>query len=380
MNTKVPFLLTLGLFFLYSQYLTAGIKVGEDKKLNLYGDVRLRAEMDMDSDKSTKGQARDDRDRLRFRLRFGFDYQHSDHFSFGGRLRSGSAASAQSPHSTMGDGFIPKTVNIDKAYIKGNYGSGFYWFGKNSFHFWKQNELFWDDDVTPEGFALSHTFKLGENSGFTANGGYFVLDGAEGSFTFGDQAKMIGAQAALKTFFGEIPFQAAAGIFNFNENSDSTNIDAALSDLNYNIIVIGANLALKNFPLPVKVGFDFMTNTEDYKGKLFNDDQTTGYVGSIKVGGLKNGGDWHFAYYFAHIEQYAIVANFAQDDWLRWGSATVARSSNFQGHEFRIARAISGKSNLVLRVYLVEGIKLRNATATQKETGTRARLDWNIKF
>ena len=377
MKRYLHFFLIIFIFQLLALNLFAGVKVGEDKKLKLYGDVRVRAEMDMDSDKDSVF-TRDDRDRLRFRLRFGFEYQHSDHFSFGGRLRSGSAESAQSPHSTMGDGFVPKTLNIDKAYIKGNYGNGFYWFGKNSFHFWKQNELFWDDDVIPEGFALSHTFKINENSGFTANGGYFVLDGSGGSFTFGNHAKMMGAQAALKTSFGDIPFQAATGLFIFKENSSTD--DAALADLDYNIIVVGANFALKNFPMPVKVGFDFMTNTEDYKGKVFNDDQTTGYVGSIKIGGLKEAGNWYFAYYFAHIEEYAVVARFAQDDWLRWGTVTVARSSNFQGHEIRIARAMSGKNNLVLRIYLVDGLKLRSTSATQKETGTRVRLDWNIKF
>jgi Putative porin len=365
-------------FILYFHHVQAGVNVGENQNLIFYGDMRIRAEMDLNSNKDTKDETRDDRDRSRFRLRFGFEYQQNEYLSFGGRIRSGSAASAQSPHSTMGDGFVPKTVNIDKAFIKGNYENGFYWLGKNSFPFWKQNELFWDDDVTPEGIAISHKIKLGENSELTTNGGYFILDSTGANSNFSDQAKMFAGQFALKTSLGKIPLQAAAGVFLFRENP--AHIDAALADLDYSIIHLALNISLKDLFLPTKLGIDFLTNTEDYSRQVFNADQKTGFVASLKTGGLKNSGDWLFSYYYAHIEEYAVVGRFAQDDWLRWGSATVARSSNFKGHEFRIAKVIAEKSNLVFRLYLVDGIKLRKPTSSQLETGTRARLDWNIKF
>ncbi len=377
MKTTITILaLTFLLFFTSFSHLFAKVEVGKKKKLELYGDMRFRVELDRNSTKSD-GSERDNRDRLRFRFRFGFDYKHSDHFSFGGRLRSGSLASSQSPHVTLGNELTPKTIHIDKAYINAKWNSGFIWAGKNSFPFWKQNEMFWDDDVTPEGLAFSQSFKLGK-SGIAANGGYFILDNST-SNTFGDQARLLGAQLAFKGKMKGLKIQAGGGIFVFRE--DTTQVDIRLADLDYTIGVFGANLALKNWPKPVKIGVDFMANLENYDTtEVFNADQTTGYVASIKIGELKNKGDWLLGYYYAHIEEFAVVARYAQDDWVRWGSSTETRSSNFQGHEIRFAYALGSKNNLVARLYLVEGLKLRNAAATSEEDGTRFRIDWNIGF
>lgn len=348
----------------------------KDKNLTLFGDARIRAEMDMNSS-NADGTVRRDRDRLRFRLRFGFRWQHSDHFAFGGRLRSGAVQSAQSPHSTLGDGFAPKTMNIDKAYIKGDYGHGFYWFGKNTFHFWKQNEMFWDDDVTPEGGAISHTVQIENGGSLTANGGIFFIDATSASQRFSDQAKMIGAQIAFKTKFSDIPFESAVGYYSFRANKNSSSI---LSGKDSKILVAGASLTFNSLSFPVKIGVDYMNNLQDYAGRFLHDDQTKGYTASVRAGRLKKKGSVYCAYYFAHIEEHAVVTLFAQDDWLRWGSATTARSSNFGGHEFRVAYAMDAGNSLVLRFYLVEALELRSRSAKKKETGTRVRLDWNMKF
>ncbi len=378
MKPNPLFLYFICLFLLIgaTQNLMAGITVGEKEKLKLYSDVRFRMELDKDSQKSD-GTERSDRDRLRFRLRFGFDYQYDDYFSFGGRLRSGSAEAAQSPHITLGNELGPKTILIDKAFIKGTWKSGYYWVGKNSFHFWKQNELFWDDDVLPEGIAISQSFKVGEQNNVTAKGGYFVLDNSA-SNGFSDQAKLIAGQLAFSTSAKAVTVQAAAGYFLFRENPDQE--DSRLADLDYDIGVFGAKVTLKDLPQPVTVGLDFMKNIEDYPATLFNKDQQTGYVISIKVGALNDMGDWLIGYYYAHVEKYAVVARFAQDDWLRWGSATETRSSNYQGHEFRAAFAFGPRNNVVARLYLVEGIEPESADAATKEDGTRFRLDWNIGF
>jgi hypothetical protein len=75
-----------------------------------------------------------------------------------------------------------------------------------------------------------------------------------------------------------------------------------------------------------------------------------------------------------------VVARLAHDDWLRWGSGTDTRSSNFEGHEFRFAYAFGPSLNVMLRVYSVKGIELESATAVELEDGNRARLDLNIAF
>ncbi len=354
------------------------------KKLKLYGDVRIRFEMDKDSDK-TDGSQRDDRDRMRGRARFGFTYKQTGKFSFGARLRTGSAMSQQSPHATFGDSFMPKSINVDKLYLKRDCGHLWMWAGKNSFPFWKQNEMFWDDDVTPEGVALGAKLKANDATTFGVNLGKFFLGSSGLSNAWGDKSGFLGAQAVLNWKGESMGVTAAGGMFHFTaDEADSTDEgDAAqVMAMDYGIMVFGAKLSLNNFAKPVALGVDFMSNGESYdEDTVARADQTSGYVASVNVGGTKNPGDWRLGFYYANIEEYAVVAPFAQDDWMRWGSSTQTRGSNFKGFEFRFAYAMAPKSNITLRYYSIEGIELRSTDADAVvETGSRIRLDFNTKF
>ena len=146
------FLLIISVFFaprLFSQETD-----DEKKKLKLLADFRYRFEADWDS-RRFEGSYRADRNRMRARLRFGFNYQWNDHFSFGARMRSGVATNIQSPHFNIGhENFSSKSFRFDRYNLKANYSKAWWWLGKNGFPFWKQNELWWDDDVNPEGVAL----------------------------------------------------------------------------------------------------------------------------------------------------------------------------------------------------------------------------------
>jgi hypothetical protein len=102
-------------------------------------------------------------------------------------------------------------------------------------------------------------------------------------------------------------------------------------------------------------------------------DETLGYVLSVQVGQLKKRNDWLFGYYYAHIETFAVNASYAQDDWIRFGSATQTDSSDFEGHEIRLGYALSANINLLARLYLVEAI-------TTPQDGNRFRVDLNWRF
>lgn len=66
-------------------------------------------------------------------------------------------------------------------------------------------------------------------------------------------------------------------------------------------------------------------------------------------------------------------ASFAQDDWVRWGSATQTRGSNLKGHELRFGYGLAKDLNLLARLYLVESI-------TTVEDGKRFRIDLNYSY
>ncbi|MDP7397065.1 MAG: hypothetical protein QF541_09355, partial [Lentisphaeria bacterium] len=104
-----------------------------------------------------------------------------------------------------------------------------------------------------------------------------------------------------------------------------------------------------------------------------NKDRNDGWDVYAKLGSLKEPGDFLAGYYYARVEKYAVARHLSQDDWFRWGSATQTRSSDYKGHEIRVAYAFTKKINLVARGYLVDAI-------STGEDGKRFRLDLNVKL
>ncbi|MEM9822966.1 MAG: putative porin [Bacteroidota bacterium] len=114
----------------------------QKNSFQLYGDIRLRAEQDWNS-RRFDGSFREDRFRLRYRLRFGFTYNWTKNIKMGARIRSGVAESLQSPHNNFGHReFTGVPINLDQVFLAGDHDQFWWWAGKNSFPFWKQNELF----------------------------------------------------------------------------------------------------------------------------------------------------------------------------------------------------------------------------------------------
>lgn len=356
----------------------SSVKKTIQEKTKFYSDFRFRFEEDWDSRK-TDGTYRDDRGRLRIRFRVGFDYNWNEHLSFGGRIRAGNKLEQQSPHQTLGDEFEPKTINLDKAYLKGNYTKAWWWIGKNNFPFWKQNELWWHDDVLPEGVALGGKFMMGNKISFKPTIGYFIINSL-GKGIENDPALKAG-QLAVEIKLKKLGITLASGYYGLND-MPNINDGAGTSTLDYSLINSGIKFDIKT-KLPVSVGFDLMNNLEDYAddtliSKVYRN-QTTGYVANLNIGQLKEKNDFLIGYYYAYIPKLSVVDYLSQDDWLRWNYNNVSgtRSSNFQGHEIRLGYAFGANFNVVARAYFVEGIV---TTGNFKETNNRFRLDFNIGF
>jgi len=354
----------------------------DSSKLKLYSDIRIRAEHDWDSKKSD-GTYRNDRTRGRYRLRFGFNYNWSKQIQFGGRFRSGNPKDQQSPHIDFGSEMEPGAFKIDKAFIKGDYDRFNWSLGKNSFPFWKQNELFWDDDVIPEGLSLGYKFELDETEIKPTLGGFLINTS---SHFIGNDSKLLAGQIAIKTKISKLNIELATGLFAFDK-LPTQNDSLTMNRLDYNIIHSGIKLCY-DIGIPLCIGFDHTINLTEYNKGKFKDivnqelkDEINSIVLTLKIGSLKNKYDWYLAYYYASVQKYSVVDYFAQDDWLRWDyGETGARSSNFSGHEIRAAYSFGKGFNCVLRAYVVEAIMKTKDSDLSLETGNRLRLDFNIKF
>lgn len=357
----------------------ADIPIDKDEKLKLYGDFRLRQEADFDSMQSN-GIERKDRNRTRIRFRLGAKYEPLDDLLINVRGRTGAIKSQQSPHLTViesgwdvkGDFFL------DTASIK--YSPNDFWLkvGRDELPFWKQNEIMWDDDVYLDGGAFGYKHSLADDVSLSLNGGYFLLPDGDDNFSASERSQLTAVQIVYKNKIGEGDFTNASGYLYVNDENSVVNSTNQNQD--YRIWNINFQYNLNVADIPLSLGADYMRNFENYPSSLFNRGERNGYVLQAELGKLKEKRDWLLGYYYARIEKYAVAFNFAQDDWVRWGSSTQARSSNLKGHEIRLAYAFARNFNVVLRTYLVDAIKTESATSSAKEDGNRIRLDFNFKF
>ncbi|MDN5200557.1 putative porin [Fulvivirgaceae bacterium BMA10] len=354
-----------------------------ENKLKFSGDFRFRVEHDWDSKKGD-GTYREDRSRLRYRFRFGAHYAHNDWASFGAQIRTGNLNDQQGPHVTLGGKsgeFSTVALGFEKIYFEAQHKSFKGWIGKNTFPFFKQDELFWNDNVYPEGVAISFTHPINTiffNS-LNINTAHFII--SSNNATFGQDSYFQGLQMVNKHWDNKIIF--FPGFYYFNALANIPDGKGSFN-IRYAILHLGSTFTLSSQP-KIVAGIDFYNNVDDLGSNdsipVHLNDQRKGYVLNVKVGELKEKGDWALHLYYAHIEKYAIVDYFAQNDWGRWDysgqGASGSRLSNSNGFEFRIGYALGEKFNLILRAYTLRQLV---AEQTFKETGKRIRLDLNIGF
>ena len=353
-----------------------------ESKLSFNADFRFRVEQDWNSKKSD-GTFREDRTRFRYRLRAGVVYADK-WYKAGFQIRTGDPKKQQDPQLTLGESFkefgtLP--IGLEKAYFQGNWHTFKFWVGKNTFPFEKRNELFWSDNVYPQGIYIGKVFQFisGAIDSIEFNGGHFIMSASGKSLA--QDAYFQGYQSYFSFFknrFELFPsFYLFKNIPNIPDGNETFKID-------YAIFHIGTGFDIMKNKL-LSVEFDYYHNFRNYSQ---NDsiptnfkDQKSGMVIGLKYGAFKQKGDWLFKATYTYLEQYAAVDVMAQNDWARWDYSSFGspdgRLTNFNGIELVAGLMIDKRISLKMKYYVVEQLI---PYGTSKETGNRIRLDLDIKF
>ncbi|CAM3482758.1 hypothetical protein AEQU2_02616 [Aequorivita lipolytica] len=350
------------------------------KKLKFSADFRFRVEEDWNSRKPD-GSFRDDRTRLRYRARLGATYDYKDWVSFGMRIRTGQPEKQQDPQLTLGDQFSSLPIAFEKIYASFNYNWLSAWIGKNTFPFEKQNELFWSDNVFPEGVSLSGKFNF-ENEfvqSLKVNTGHFIF--ATSNSSLKKDSYFEGIQLVSSHWQNRVKFFPAFYYFknmpNIPDGGDTFNID-------YSIVHLGTKVDVFMKP-KITVGFDYYQNVKDYND---NDsipknlqDQKTGYVANAGIGKLDKKGDWKVQLTYMYLKRFAAVDYLAQNDWARWDYSSQGspdgRLTNYKGLEIMAGYGLAENMDLKVRFFTVEQLV---PYGIAKEIGDRIRFDFNIGF
>ncbi len=369
--------------FLYASLFSQAQEKENLDKLSFTGDFRFRIEQDWNSRKSD-GTYRTNRSRLRYRARFGMNYQQNSWASFGLRLRTGYREKQQDPQLTIGDGFnefnsVP--IGFEKLFFRAHYKWFDGWVGKNTFPFEKQNELFWSDNVYPEGIFVSASFKLIDKliENIKISAAHFILTTSNATFAKDSYIQVI--QLTSSHWNRRLSIFPTFYYFNKMPNIPDGNHTYRL---NYSIFHLGTNAVILEKPR-ITLGLDWYKNLENFKQ---NDsiptnlrDQKKGLITSLLLGKLKNKGDFIVGAYYTYLERYAAVDFLAQNDWVRWDYSNQGspdgRLTNFKGLEIMAGYRINKSLKLKMRYFMVDQIVPYGIT---KENGDRIRLDLDIGF
>ena len=353
------------------------------KKITFSGDFRFRIEKDWNSRKSD-GTYRDDRTRLRFRIRAGMNYRPINWARFGIGFRTGFREKQQDPQLTLGDGyqeFNSVPLSFDKLFFSVKHEWLEAWIGRNSFPFERQNELFWSDNVSPDGVYLSALFETKPDwiESVKFSSGLFTMFNSYGTF---DNDSFIGVlQVTTSHWNGRL--KVFPTFYHFNSMPDIPDGNESYR-FAYSILHLGSHLLAFEHPRII-VGLDLYQNIQNYQQ---NDaipkdlrDQKKGIVTSILWGSLAKKGDIMLGAYYLYMERYAAVDFLAQNDWARWDysnhGSRDGRLTNFKGLELMAGYRISKRFRLKMRYFTVDQIIPYGVAF---ENGNRIRLDLDITF
>ena len=333
----------------------AAVALDADGKVKVFGDMRLRMETDK---QTTSGDVDRNRDRTRYRARIGASYQPNDAWS--GKIRLATTSNQNSPHVTFST--VGKTadlsIGVDTALLAYTGVENLTLVaGKTPLNFWKQTEVFWDDDINPEAFAV--VYQAGP---VTLNGAYAMLkDGgwdkeSDGTDRSGDITAAI-AQIVYNADLGGMKFTGAIGGAKIDDpdnaltlNSDAHTVVSAL--LKGGVWRFGAEYVAGNA-----------------------DEENTAYVvqGRYKINkvfGVR-------AYYY-HVEANATPGDglFTQDNF---PSAQPA-ADNFKGYRLQLDAKVASNTYIDLRYYDTEAISSDNNYYGQAKSHDRLQLNINVKF
>jgi hypothetical protein len=351
-------------------------------KVTVKGDMRYRYEaISDDTASNAAGLTTADRYRDRIRARLNVEAKATDNMLVGIGLTTTEGGDPRSGNQSLTGVFNRKAVDLDLAYFDWKFASwGDLIGGKMKQPFVKgAQNLFWDNDVNPEGLAF--TFSRGIFFGSAYNFWLNEISGAENTPT--SDAMMHGAQLGLKLPIGASALTLAAHyyelsaaqgrvpapIFNGSANNNTTIGTAPNIALAFNYEVIDALVQFDTTlgSMPLQVWAEAAQNQDP-------DDDNTAYSGGIMLGRASNPKTWELGAMYQKVEKDALYAQVIDSDF-------AGGFSDNDGYVVRLGFA--PVRNWVLNAtYFLNNrnADVANGFGQTQVDYNRLQLDFNVKF
>jgi len=367
-------------------------------KVTVTGDVRYRYEAISDDTLNAAppaGVTTADRYRDRIRARLAVTAKATDNLTVGLGLTSAEGGDPRSGNQSLTNVFSKKPIEIDLAYFDRKFASWGNLIGgkmKQPFVKGAQN-LFWDNDITPEGVAF--TFTRGIWFGSAYNFWLQEVSGAENTVT--SDPMMHGAQIGVRLPIGGSTLTLAAHyydlsaaqgrvapaapFFNANANNNTTiGTGPTLALLNdYEVFDVMAQLDTTLGSLPFQLWVEAAQN-QDPSGfvnpptNTIANDQDTAYSAGFLLGRASNPKTWELGAMYQKIEKDALFAQLIDSDF----------AGGFADNDGFVVRAgFAPVRNWVLNAtYFINqrNVERANGAGQTEVDYKRLQLDFNVKF
>ncbi len=363
------------------------VKEVRQEPLKLFADLRIRLEIDTRDQDGADDEFDDSRTRPRLRARFGLSYETPvEGVSFGMRVATNAGTPGNSPHESFALD-QENVFELDRAFIEYQPHDGVTLVaGKQGWPHWQQTEIFWDEDIQPEGFAASYVYDLGDGGSIGVNAAYFYLVNNSWEEQLGLNDVFGTWQLRWQGKLGDLAPTVAITGGHLQDHGETSNADTvAVGDATFFMGSAQVKSKLGD-DLELTVGVDVVTSDvdkDDFAAACVdpceNWDETLGFVGQLRVGYDK----WGARYYYysigeASVPFYAPLGSLTQDNF----PSNSASLTGFTGHRIQFDRNIGDGVSADLRIYIQSGND--NNVLSFAEPATRStnryQLNINAKF
>jgi hypothetical protein len=294
-------------------------------KTQFKGDVRFREEtVHNDAYSNNANTSAGDQDRQRIRARLGAYSEINPQVDTGIRIATGSSNDARSTNQSLDGSFTKKQIWLDQGYvdyhpdaIKNLHIIG----GKMAQPWVSMGDIIWDNDINPEGLAVTYKYPLGGSTELFGSAGYYTLkDNVDGEgYQFNHDLRLYAGQLGTRfAITDNLKMTLGGSLYTYDNAEDATDTLPSNIAANTPLATNGntpgeefrlyegfGQLDIGGLPMPLSLYGQYVKNTEASNG------QDTGWLAGVKTKVFGFGVDYNYR----DVQQNAVVGAFTDSDF-----------------------------------------------------------------
>lgn len=334
-------------------------------KTQFKGDVRFRQETVKNDGVSNTG----DQDRQRIRVRLGAYTEINPQVDTGIRIATGNNNDARSTNQSLEGNFSKKDIWLDQGYvdyhptaIKNLHLIG----GKMAQPWVSMGDIIWDNDINPEGLALTYKYPLGSTAELFGSAGHYTLqdnvDG-EGKQFRHDLRLYAGQLGARFAITDNLKMTLGGSVYAYDNDEDTATlaVNGNSAGEEFKVYEGFGQIDIGGLPMPLSL-YGQVANNDSA-----SNDQDMAWLAGVKTKVFGFGVDYNYR----DVQRNAVVGAFTDSDFAN--GFTGAR-----GSKLKVSYELD-KNFALGATYFMADSDYTNATLRDSKINT-LQLDAEAKF